>query len=144
MKDSNPVIVARVFDAPIHKVWQALTDNEQMKQWYFKLPEFKAEVGFEFDFIGCSNDGVVYNHLCRITEVIPEKKISYTWEFEGYSGVSEVSFELFKEGEKTKVVVTHTGIENFAPANKDFGKGNFNEGWTQILDTSLAKFLKEN
>ncbi len=31
--------------------WQAITDPEQMRQWYFPmLPDFKAEVGFSVEF----------------------------------------------------------------------------------------------
>ena len=40
----------RVFDAPVAKVWDALTRNEQMKKWYFQLADFKPVVGFEFQF----------------------------------------------------------------------------------------------
>ena len=142
MKDSNPVIVSTVYDASIDKVWQALTDNAQMKQWYFQLPEFKAEVGFAFEFVGGPPDGIQYKHLCKITEVIPQKKISYTWIFDGYAGASEVAFELFDAAGKTKLVVTHSGIETFDASNKDFDKVNFAEGWTHILTVSLADFLK--
>jgi uncharacterized protein YndB with AHSA1/START domain len=144
MKDTTPIIVARVYDASIHKVWQALTDCEQMKQWYFKLLEFKAEVGFEFDFFGGPPDGIQYKHLCKITEVISERKISYTWIYDGYVGESLVSFELFEAAEKTKLVVTHTGVETFEASNKDFDKINFVEGWNHILTTSLTSFLEKN
>ena len=31
--------------------WQAITDLERMRQWYFPmLPDFKAEVGFSVEF----------------------------------------------------------------------------------------------
>ncbi len=141
MTDPKPLLVTRVYDAPIQKVWQALTDNEQMKQWYFKLPEFKAEVGFEFDFVGGPPDGIQYKHLCKITEIIPGRKISYTWVYEGYAGESLVSFELFEEDDKTKLVVTHAGLETFDASNKDFDKGNFDEGWNYFVNTALADFL---
>jgi len=50
MKD-EPIVIERTFDAPVAKVWKAITDKDAMKQWYFDLPEFKAEVGFEFQFL---------------------------------------------------------------------------------------------
>ena len=141
MTDAKPLIVERVYDAPIQKVWQALTDKEQIKQWYFKLPEFKAEVGFEFNFIAGPHDGVQYKHLCKITEIIPERKISYTWIYDGYAGASLVSFALFEEADKTKLVLTHSGLETFDATNKNFDKTNFNEGWSYFVNSALNDFL---
>ncbi len=69
----KPVVVERTFNAPISLVWKALTDNNEMKQWYFNLPEFKPEVGFEFQFTGGKDENNPYLHLCKIIEVIPEK-----------------------------------------------------------------------
>ncbi|HQW02016.1 MAG TPA: SRPBCC domain-containing protein, partial [Saprospiraceae bacterium] len=47
-----PFIIERTLNAPIDRVWQAITNKSQMKQWYFDLADFKAEVGFQFEFIG--------------------------------------------------------------------------------------------
>src|SRR5205085_2254044 len=42
------VVIERTYDAPLEKVWRALTDETQMKQWYFPtMPAFKPVVGFE-------------------------------------------------------------------------------------------------
>src|SRR5207253_1488269 len=51
---ANPaaaVVIERTYNAPIAAVWQALTDVDQMRQWYFALKEFRPEVGFEFEFV---------------------------------------------------------------------------------------------
>src|ERR671936_1087430 len=104
------VIVERTFNAPITRVWNALNDVDQMREWYFDLKEFKPEVGFEFEFV-VEHEGTTYHHLCRITEVVPQKKIAYTWRYKGEPGNSLVTFELFAEGDKTRVKVTHTGTE---------------------------------
>ena len=29
----------------VQKVWQALTDKSQMKEWYFDIPDFELRVG---------------------------------------------------------------------------------------------------
>jgi uncharacterized protein YndB with AHSA1/START domain len=52
--DAQPFIIERTYATPVGKVWEALTDRYKMEQWYFKLKEFKPEVGFEFSFIGGS------------------------------------------------------------------------------------------
>ncbi len=138
----GPVIVERVFNAPAEKVWKALTAKEEMKKWYFDLPDFRPEVGAEFRFIA-GDDTKKYVHLCRVTEVLPGKKIAYTWRYEGYAGDSLVSFELFPEGNKTRLRVTHEGLETFPKSNPDLAKENFAEGWTSIIGDSLKKYLEK-
>jgi uncharacterized protein YndB with AHSA1/START domain len=140
--DNKPFIIERVYNAPIETVWKALTDSAEMKKWYFDLPGFKAEVGYEFEFLGGPPEKS-YRHLCRITSVIPNKKISYTWRYDGYEGNSEVSFELFKEDKGTKLVLTHHGLDTFPKSNPHFAKKNFEEGWTHFATISLKEYLEK-
>src|ERR1700730_666966 len=98
----QPFVIERTFTEPIGKVWKAITDRDQMKEWYFDLAAFKPEPGFEFQFEG-SNEDRTYLHLCKVTEVIPGKKLTYSWRYQGYDGNSFVTFELFAEGEQTRV-----------------------------------------
>ena len=137
---ADAVIVERTLNAPVAKVWRALTDVDRMRQWYFDLKEFKPEVGFEFEFV-VEHEGNRYHHLCRITEVIPEKKIAHNWRYKGEPGDSLVTFELFADGEKTRVKVTHTGIETF-PKTPAYARKNFEAGWTSIIGTELKQFVE--
>ncbi len=139
---TEPFVIERAFSAQAGKVWRALTDKNDMKQWYFDLTEFKPEVGFEFAFTG-GKDGREYLHLCKITEVIPGKKLKHSWKYDGYEGISFVTFELFDEGDKTRLRLTHEGLETFPQNNPDFAKENFNEGWNHIVNTSLKEFLEK-
>ncbi len=136
----DEVVVERMFDARIARVWRALTDNEQMRQWYFELKEFKPEVGFEFEFI-VEHEGMTYHHLCKVTEVVPQKKIAYTWRYKGHEGDSLVAVELFPAGEKTRLKLTHTGLSTF-PKTPAFKSDNFRQGWNEIIGKSLSKFLE--
>jgi uncharacterized protein YndB with AHSA1/START domain len=138
---TEPFVIERTFNAPIEKVWNAITEKNAMKQWYFDLEEFKAEVGFEFQFEG-GPDGRTYLHLCRVTEVIAGKKLTYSWRYDGHEGNSFVTWELFAEGNKTRLKLTHEGLETFPATNPDMAKQNFVEGWTDIVGVSLKKFLE--
>jgi len=111
-----------------------------MKKWYFQIPDFKPVVGFEFSFSGGAKGE--YKHLCKVTEVIPGKKLTHTWRYEGYPGNSLVSFELFEEGKKTVLKLAHAGLESFKEAGDNFEPEKFAEGWTYILGTSLKKYLE--
>ncbi|MEP7255968.1 MAG: SRPBCC domain-containing protein [Ferruginibacter sp.] len=140
---TDPFIIERIFDAPVEKVWKAITEKDLMKQWYFDLPEFKAEPGFQFQFTGGPSPDKQYLHICEITEVIPEKKLAHSWRYDGYEGISFVTFELFANGDKTKLKLTHAGLETFPMSNPDFAKENFAEGWTAIIGKSLKEFLEK-
>ena len=136
------IVIETVYEAPVAKVWGALTEHNEMKKWYFDMVAFKPEIGFEFQFTGGKPDGEHYIHLCKITELVQNKKIAYSWTYKGYAGYSIVMFELFAEGTKTRLKLTHEGLESFPADNPDFDKKNYEEGWTYITGNSLKEFLE--
>ena len=136
----KPLVIERTFNAPAARVWKAITDVEEMRRWYFDLKEFKPKTGFEFEFT-VEHEGFTYCHLCKITEVVPQRKIAYTWRYKGQEGDSLVTFELFGEGDRTRLKLTHEGLETF-PKTPAFERSNFMQGWTQIIGTSLKDFLE--
>jgi uncharacterized protein YndB with AHSA1/START domain len=56
--------IERTFNAKRKDVWLAITEKDLMKQWYFDLPEFKAEAGFTFEFTGGEEGGKQYVRRC--------------------------------------------------------------------------------
>ena len=139
---NEPFVIERVFNAPPEKVWKAITDKNAMKQWYFDIAKFEPRVGFEFQFVGGSEEKS-YVHLCKITEVIVGKKLTYSWQYKDIEGLSFVTFELFNEGGKTRLRLTHEGLETFKTDNPDFDKKSFVAGWTDIIGTSLKDFVEK-
>ncbi|HYG19873.1 MAG TPA: SRPBCC family protein [Ohtaekwangia sp.] len=138
---NEPIVFERTYNAPVSKVWKALTDRNGMKHWYFDISAFEPVVGFEFRFVA-GNEGREFVHLCKVVEVIPEKKLKHSWQYEGVEGSSFVTWELFSEGKnKTRVKLTHEGLDTF-PQNKDFAKQNFIQGWTAIVGTLLANYVE--
>ncbi|MEP7195118.1 MAG: SRPBCC domain-containing protein [Saprospiraceae bacterium] len=138
----KPYQLERIFNAKRADVWRALTEKDLMKQWYFDLAEFKAEVGFAFEFYGGKEGCEQYLHHCEILEVIPERKLTHSWSYNGYAGISYLTFELFDEGENTILKLTHEGLESFPTSNPDFEIHNFVAGWTQLINVSLKEFLE--
>ena len=141
MKSEN-VVVERTYNAPIDKVWSAITDVNEMRNWYFQLEDFKPKVGFKFDFLGGPEDGKQYLHLCEVTEVVDGKKITYSWRYDNYPGNSFVTWELFDKGDQTLLRITHTGLETFAGLGAEFEKTSFNGGWTYFVHTALKGYLE--
>jgi uncharacterized protein YndB with AHSA1/START domain len=148
--NTEPIVKEVELNVPVGIVWQAITDRDKMKNWYFEINKFKPEVGFEFQFYG-ETEQKRYLHKCKITEVTPGKKLSYSWKYEGYPGKSLVTFDLIPEGnlpagrqDKTKLRLTHKGLENFPHDNPDLARQNFVEGWDQLIGKSLKEYVENN
>ncbi len=138
--EANSLTLEYTYNVPATKVWQALTDPEQMKAWYFDIPSFKPEQGFHFRF-SAGNPEQQYVHQCRITAAHAPGNLAYTWAYEGYTGSSEVSFTLYEEAGKTRLVLVHSGLDSF-PQEPAFARDSFLQGWTMILGTNLKHYLE--
>ncbi len=139
---TNPIIKEVTINAPVAQVWKAITDKNEMKHWYFDLENFEPVVGFQFQFYGGTEDKQ-YLHLCTVKEVIVNQKLSYSWRYEGYPGNSLVTFELFDEGDHTRVKLTHEGVETFPTDDPNFAIESFTKGWNQIIGTNLKEYLEK-
>jgi len=142
MENNKPIVIEKTFDTPADVIWRAITAKDEMKKWYFDLAEFKPAVGFEFKFLA-GDDKKQWLHLCKVMEVQPGKKLSYSWRYDGHPGNSLVSFELFPQGDKTTLRLTHSGLETFPADLPEFRRENFVAGWTDIIGRSLKEYLEK-
>ncbi len=140
---NTQVIIEQTLNATAEQVWQAISDKDKMRQWYFNLDDFKPEVGFQFSFKGQGSKGENYVHLCKVTEVIPHKKLQYSWQYENIEGKSLVSFELYQQGNQTLLRLKHDGLNTFPQNSDDFKAESFNMGWTELITNLLVGFLEK-
>ena len=56
--------------------------------------------------------------------------------------VIERTFNAPVAAGKTRVKLTHAGLETFPANNPDFARGSFEMGWTDIIGRSLKGYLK--
>lgn len=138
--DSEPLVLERTFNATGTRVWTALTQLDALRQWFFQLAAFEPKVGFEYGFtVECEGQKVV--NQCRIKEVVPESRLVFTWRYEGVKGESTITYELFAEGDKTRLKFTQTGLETF-PSEPGFSRASFLEGWNWLVHESLKAYLE--
>ena len=142
-KNEEPIVVEQIFNASANTVWNAITGIDQMRRWYFEnIPSFKPEVGFETQF-KVETGEIVFTHLWKITEAIPDKMILYNWKYEEYPGNSVVRFELFEENNLTKLRLTHQVLEDFPEDIPEFKRESGVEGWTYFIKKRLKEFLEK-
>lgn len=142
MLKPEPILIEVTFPVPAEKIWQALTDKNEMQHWYFELLEFKPEPGFEFQFEG-GDANKTFLHVCRVTEAVPNQKLAYSWRYAGFEGDTLVSFTLISEGENTRLKLMHEGLETFPETEPALARQNFEAGWQHILGTSLKNYLEK-
>jgi len=143
-KDKNPVIIEVIYQASIERVWNAITNLEEMRKWYFNmLEDFQPKVGFRTQFNVVSGDRT-FKHQWEITEANAPNKIIYKWTFNGIPGASWSNFELFAEGEQTKLRLTTTGLESFPKNIPEFTIESCTAGWNYFLGGNLKEYLKNN
>lgn len=139
-EEQDSVVLERTLNAPAARVWKALTNADEMRDWYFDLKEFRPDVGFEFEFV-VEHKGNKFHHLCRVTEATPPKKLAYTWRYAGQPGESIVAFELIPKEGQTLLKLTHNGLSSF-PSTPEYARENFNAGWSAIT-ADLATFVEK-
>ncbi|MDA3954719.1 MAG: SRPBCC domain-containing protein [Bacteroidales bacterium] len=141
--DTEPIIVEQTFNTSVNNVWDAITNVDQMTQWFFEnIESFKPEVGFETNF-NVQSVSRSFMHLWKITEVVPFKKIVYSWRYEGISGEAIVWFELIELGKQTKLRLTNIGLESFPKHIPEFTKENCIGGWNYFIKDRLKIFLNK-
>ena len=138
----EPIIIEQTFKTSLNNVWNAISDPEEMKIWFFKnIVSFKPEVGFETQFEVNVEDRK-FTHLWKITEVIPFQKITYNWKYKEYPGDSLVTFELIDEISHVKLRVTHKVVKNFPSDIPEFKRENGIEGWNYFIKNNLIEYLE--
>jgi len=142
-KKEEPVVVEQTFNNSIADVWKAITEIDLMRQWYFKnIPAFMPIVGFKTEF-NVVSEGRNFLHKWKITEVIPENIIKYTWLFEEYEGKGLVEFKLSTENEKTILRLTNYVLEDFSDDVPEFTRESCLGGWTYFINEKLKDFMEK-
>ena len=141
----DTIRLERLLDAPPETVWRYLTEAELRQLWFMGGTD--AQPGAEFDLVvdhdklsedpnvpypaenECYKGSIWHEKVVRFD---PPRLLATTFQG-GKNGT--VTYELFPEGEKTRLVLTHTGITSGTGA-QDFG-GGWNSHLT-VLQEKLA------
>ena len=140
----DAIRLERMLEAPAATVWRYLTEAELRSQWFMGGTDARADSEFELlnDHDNLSEDDVPYPEGYaqykgktwseRVLRFDPPHLLETTFQG-GKNG--RVTYELFDEGDRTRLVLTHSGIESGTGA-EDFGSG-WNSHLT-VLQEKLA------
>lgn len=137
----EPIYIERTFNVSAEEIWNALTNRDAMKEWYFDIPDFELTEGKSFSFYESGGDKK-FLHTGEILEVKPLELLKYTWKHpEQSNGTSYVTWQLVPRRDATMVKLTHEDVDRFADAGPEFARENYETGWSEILGKSLYNFL---
>ena len=142
-KTDPPIIIKKTYPVAIERVWSAITNVEQMTQWFFNnIPDFRPEIGFATQFV-VENEGRTFTHLWEVKEVIPFQKLSYNWKYKEYAGDGYVVFELSKVPGGTELQLSNIVTKDYPSDILEFKRESGINGWEYLLGDALKKFLSQ-
>ncbi|MBM7553588.1 SRPBCC family protein [Thalassobacillus pellis] len=127
-----------VFDAPIEKVWSAVTTAEGIEEW-FMPNDFEPVEGHEF-YIKSQFE----TSKCKVLKVDKPREVSFTWGEQGWV----ITFYLKDLNGKTEFTLVHSGWgapdDIMAPTSRTQldTRNTMNNGWEKIVDESLRKVVE--
>jgi uncharacterized protein YndB with AHSA1/START domain len=135
---SNPEFVYVIYiEAPISKVWSALTQGEHTRLYWSRFVQSDWQAGSRVEFLRADKSRL--SHDGEVVEIDPPRRLVMTFDVSG-EGMNEppsrVSYDLVEEDGATRLQVTHEGF----PPDSEVLKG-VRQGWPQIL-SSLKTYLE--
>ncbi|GAA4086300.1 SRPBCC domain-containing protein [Mucilaginibacter panaciglaebae] len=125
------------------KVWECLTDPELIGLWLMKN-DFKPVIGHRFNFHTkpipkMGFDGIVY---CEVLDIVPAKKLVYTWKGGPRPGVIKLDtlliWTLNAKNGGTEVLLEHKGFKGFGNYLASIFMGS---GWKKGITRAFERVL---
>lgn len=126
-------------NAPAKRVWKALTDQNDLKEWMMMPTTFEPVVGKEFTFKAEGMEGWDGYFHCTVKEVEINKKLVYTWNSDMINADTLVTIFISEKSGKTELTLVHTGWEKL-PAEM---RAQMIEGHSKGWGERFVKNLKE-
>ena len=117
------------------KVWRALTEPALLAEWLLPVIGFKLEPGAEFMYKTQAYPGWDGTVTCRMLEIEPNRKLSYTWTVPFLETIA--TFTLTPSALGTRLSIVQSG---FTPEQKrELGGARY--GW-KMMGGKLADLLE--
>ncbi len=139
MSENNAIHQSVSINAPISRVFKALTDARTLKAWFPSDAQTDLRPGGKYQFV-FTNQDPQHNMTQEgeFVEVSPNGLVSYTWEAGGK--MTRVNFSLREANGKTQVQLDHTGF-----GEDEAGKqvSEMHSGVWNIYMNNLKSFIEE-
>ena len=124
----------RTFSAPVSRVYDAWSNSDAVLKWFCPgkdnclAADFNPVQGAKYSIRMRSEEFGEMTVEGVFQEVIPEKRLVFTWGWVGVGDESQVTVEFNDADGGTELVLNHVGLET--PESKD----NHRMGWDGTFD----------
>lgn len=142
--DKLSLEIRRIINAPPDRVYAAWTDPAELQRWFgpeeVRTIKIAADVrvGGKYRWDLVKKDGEEMSVFGEYRELVPEKKIVFTWKWDDddvwENRNSLVTVELSNREAGTELLLKHEQLPS------EESRDRHNEGWNSVLDR-LEKFL---
>src|SRR5439155_22586591 len=106
----SEIVLDAIYPHPPDRVWRALTDREELALWLMPN-DFAPVVGHKFQFRAKPQWGWRGFVECEVMEVIPPRRLTYTWQGDEGGRPMTVIWTLEPaEGGGTRLTLAHRGF----------------------------------
>lgn len=128
--------------ATVGEVWHALTDKDELENWWGEGVTIEPKVGGVFREKWEDDEGKKQLASGKVTAVKKQKEISFTWSEKDWpkDAVTQCTFTIEADGPKTILHLLHAGWETLPEAKRAKIMKDFKVGWGYHFD-ELKEYL---
>jgi uncharacterized protein YndB with AHSA1/START domain len=147
-EEATTIRMERTYEASAEEVFDAWTSPEVLRRWWFVEPSQRTAVADVDLRVGGSyrltmedaDSGARHTVVGEYEEILRPELLVYSWRWEldtgGTGHQSRVSVRFIADGERTTVVLNHSGLEDAASAERH------SVGWSACLEHLASSALE--
>jgi len=135
----HKLVLTRIFDAPLDRVWEAWSDRAQMAQWLGprgytgEILKMDTRVGGSYRYVMHAPDGTDHRVQGTYREIVPRARLVYSWIWTDSAGLPSgpdtlVTVEFAAIGDKTRITLEHALFQTASDSD------NHEKGWSSCFD----------
>ncbi|TMF88081.1 MAG: ATPase [Chloroflexi bacterium] len=148
LPSDREIVGSRIMDAPPELVFKAYTDPELIPRWWgprryaTTVDKMDLRPGGVWRFVHRAADGGEYAFNGVYREIVPPKRLVYTFNYEGAPGHEAVETVTFEEAEGGKTRMTDHLLFETREERDGMLNSGMEEGAAETIDR-LAELLRE-
>jgi len=146
-EDKRDLIISRVLDAPLERVWRAWTNPQELQQWWgprgvtIPVCTWEAQPGGQIEIVMLAGEelgdlkGSEWPMTGQFKEVVSHKKLVYTSNaiMDNKPIIESINTVTFEEHDGKTKLTLHVAVTK-ATAEADGPLASMKMGWTQTID----------
>jgi len=148
LPSDREIVGSRIMDAPPELVFKAYTDPDLIPRWWgprryaTTVDKMDVRPGGVWRFVHRAADGGEYAFNGVYREIVPPKRLVYTFNYEGAPGHEAVETVTFEEAEGGKTRMTDHLLFETREERDGMLNSGMEEGAAETIDR-LAELLRE-